>query len=167
MSYSSRVYRQRNPKVQEEKGKAFFPGKEARKAKNSNSFFQVKGSSPVDTRVKQADSIAGNVANQMTSKQNVQRKKENIVRRQSSGQPEEKKADNANTGEMEKDKMVQKKMADQEKEREVNIPKQGDPLKEKETTIQKKGEDMDKKKDINQKKEAAEQTDEKEKDMKV
>ena len=52
----------------------------------------------------------------------------------------------------EKEKPVQSKMADQEKEREVTIPKQGDPLKERETSIQKKGEDD--KKEIKKKTEA-------------
>ena len=110
MSYSSRVYRQRNPKVQEEKkGKAFFPGKESRKAKNSDSFFQAKLNTPEDSAEKQ------------------------------------------------KEEPMQTKMADQEKEREVNIPKQGDPLKEKETTIQKKAEDD--KKDIKKKSEPVEEKD--------
>jgi len=59
----------------------------------------------------------------------------------------------------EKEKPVQTKMADEEKAKEVNIPKQGDPLKEKETTIQKKAEDD--KKEIKKK---AEPVEEKEKD---
>jgi hypothetical protein len=147
MSYSSRVYRQRNPKVQEEKGKAFFPGKESRKAKNSDSFFQAKKDSPEDSHEKQADMVAGRVVNRMQSKQGVQRKEENVVRRQAADQPDEKTLNNASAGDKEKEKSVQAKMADQEKQKEVNVPKQGDPLKEKETTVQKKAED-DKKKDI-------------------
>lgn len=110
MSYSSRVYRQRNPKVQDEKkGKAFFPGKESQKASNSDSFFQAKANTPEE---EPANSNAGG---------------------------------------------VQAKMADQEKEREVNIPKQGDALKEKETTVQKKPEDE--KKDIKKKSEPSEEKD--------
>jgi hypothetical protein len=145
MSYSSRVYRQRNPKVQEEsKDKPFFPKQKSGQRSRGNSFFQAKPSvnKTGDNLEKAADAIADRVVNHRQS--GIQKKEEISIRRQS----EEKK---------EEEKPIQKKMADQEKEKEVNIPKQGDPLKEKETTIQKKV--VDDKKEIKKKAGLAEEKD--------
>lgn len=146
MSYSSRVYRQRNPKVQEEsKDKPFFPKqKSGQKAKGNTSFFQLKPlvNKPGDNLEKAAYTVADKVVNR--GKSGIQKKEEISIRRQ---------ADEKN----EEEKPIQKKMADQEKEREVNIPKQRDPLKEKETTIQKKA--PDDKKEIKKKVGPAEEKD--------
>ena len=112
MSYSSRVYRHRNPKTNEDsKEKPFFSGPQSQqKGKGRDSFFKAKS----------------------------------IIRRQAAGPAEEKKPDAAGSIKKDKEKPVQSKMADQEKEREITVPKQGDPLKEKETTVQKKGEEENK-----------------------
>jgi hypothetical protein len=159
MSYSSRVYRQRNPKVQEEsKDKPFFPKQKSSQKGKGNSFFQAKpsGNKQSDNLEKAADAVAEKVVNRPAG---IQKKEETSIRRQAAEIGEEKKPDTASGMDKEKEKPVQTKMADQEKEREVNIPKQGDPLKEKETTIQKKAEDD--KKEIKKKSEPVE---EKEKD---
>jgi len=149
MSYSSRVYRQRNPKVQDEqKGKFFSPKKDTDKKEKSNgSFFQAK------TGEKEADSVADKVVNKGQVRPSVQLKNEALIRRQASG-PE-----SSQGPDKEKDKNVQPKMADQEKEKEVNVPKQGDPLKEKERTIQKMEDDKNKDKDIKKKEEPVEEKD--------
>jgi hypothetical protein len=146
MSYSLRVYRQRNPKVQEEsKDKPFFPKqKSGQKARGNTSFFQLKPlvNKPGDNLEKAADTVSDRVVNQ--GKSGIKKKEETSIHRQAAEKGEEKKPDTADSMEKDKEKPVQSKMADQEKERQVTIPKQGDPLKEKETTIQKKAEDVKK-----------------------
>jgi hypothetical protein len=82
MSYSSRVYRQRNPKVQEEsKDKPFFPKQKSGQKGKNNNFFQAKPSENKqgDNLEKAADAVADKVVNRPSG---IQKKEETTIRRQ-------------------------------------------------------------------------------------
>ena len=136
MSYSSRVYRQRNPKPQEEsKEKPFFT-KESKNKKGTkdNSFFQTKMevNNTNDSHEKEADSMASKVVNESQTKPNVQRL----------ATTHEEEIDSSNDQRMERDKEkpFQRKPADNDKEKEKAVQKKDDPQKEKdkEKIVQKK-----------------------------
>lgn len=128
MSYSSRVYRQRNPKSQDEsKEKPFFPKQnQDQKGKNNNSFFQAKlrSNEPGDSFEKEADSVADAALSQDKGKSIVQQKEKTPI---------------------------QRKPDAQDREKEKTIQKKDDPLKEKEKVIRKKGEDVKNEEEIQKK----------------
>jgi hypothetical protein len=155
MSYSSRVYRQRNPKPQDEsKEKPFFSKqKQDQKNKKNNSFFQAKlaVNKPGDNYEREADSVADSVVNQGQGKSVVQQKENTPIQRLATTSEEEKVSSNDKRMERDKEKPFQRKPAEQEKEKEKTIQKKDDPLKEKEKTVQKKGEAEKKEKDVQKK----------------
>lgn len=155
MSYSSRVYRQRNPKPQDEsKEKPFFhKQKQNQKGKNNNSFFQAKpvANEPGDTYEKEADSVADKVVNQGQGYSVVQQKEKTPIQRLATTPEEEKVSSNDERMGRDKEKPFQRKPVEQEKEKQKTIQKTDDPLKEKEKAVQKKGEDEKIEKDIQKK----------------
>lgn len=143
MSYYSRVYRQRNPKQQDEsKEKPFFSKqKQDQKSKRNNSFFQAKltVNKPGDNYEKEADSVADSVINLGQGKSSVQKKEKVPIQRLATTPEEEKVSSNDERMERDKEKPFQRKPAEQEqeKEKEKVVQKKDEPLKEKEKTIQK------------------------------
>lgn len=118
MSYSSRVYRQRNPITQDEsKGKPFFSKKkQVHKNRNDNSFFQAK--------------------------------EDSNIQRLATTPEEEKVSSNDQRMEKDKEKPLQRKTADKEMDKDMTVQKKDDPLKEKDKNVQKKGEEEKKEKNI-------------------
>ena len=135
MSYSSRVYRQRNPKPQDEsKEKPFFSKqKQSQDSKKNSSFFQTKlaVNEPGDSHEKEADSVADTVVNQRQGKPVVQQKAISPIQRLSTTSEEEKVSSNDERMERDKEKPFQKKSAGPEKEKEETVQKKDDSLKEK------------------------------------
>ncbi len=122
MSYSSRVYRQRNPKPQDEsKEKPFFSKqKQSQNSKKNSSFFQAKlaVNEPGDSHEKEADSVADTVVNQRQGNPVVQQKAISPIQRLSTTPEEEKVSSNDERMERDKEKPFQKKSAGPEKEKE-------------------------------------------------
>lgn len=121
MSYSSRAYRQRNPKPQDEsKEKPFFPKQsQDQKGKNNNSFFQSKliANEQGDTHEKEADSVASKVVNQGQGKSIVQQKEKTPIKRLATTPEEEKVSSNDERMGRDKEKPFQRKPAEKEKEK--------------------------------------------------
>lgn len=139
MSYSSRVYRQRNAHTQDEKSNdAFFSKKnDAEKSKSEKSFFQAKLSvnKPGDKFEKEADSVADAVANKSSQKSMLQQKKISSVQRLATSAEDEKLS--TNDARMQKDKEIQEKPMqnvadDAEKEKKKPVQKMDKPGAEKE-----------------------------------
>ncbi len=141
MSYSSRVYRQRNPKTQDEsKDTPFFSKqKQDQKGKKNNSFFQPRlaVNQPGDSYEKEADSVANKVVNQTQGKPAVQKKEISSIQPLSTTPEEEKVSSNDERMGRDKEKPFQRKPAEPEKEKEKAVQKKEDPLKEKEKAVQK------------------------------
>ncbi len=165
MSYYSRVYRQRNPKPQEESKESpfFSKKKQDQKNKNNNSFFQAKQAvnEPGDKYEKEADSLANSVVNQGQGK-SVQKKEETPVQRLATTPEEEKVSGNDERMERDKEKPFQLKHAEQDKEKENVIQKMDDSIKEKdkEKNIKKMGEDENKDKETKKKDDLLKEKDE-------
>jgi hypothetical protein len=153
MTYSSRVYRQRNPKPQDESKESHFFSKQKQDQKgkkNTNLFFQAKTTvnEPGDSYEKEADSVANKVVYQGDSKSGVQKKEMTPIQRLATTSEEEKVSNNDERIERDKEKPFQRKPEEQEKEKVKSIQKKDDPLKEKDKAIQKKGDDEKKEKEI-------------------
>ena len=139
MSYSSRVYRQRNAHTQDEKSNDAFFAKQSDtdKPKSGKSFFQTKLSvnRPGDKFEKEADSVADSVVNKSSSKSMVQQKKINSVQRLATSVEDEKLG--TNDARMQKDKEIQEKPMEQkseekEKDKLKGVQKKDNPDMEKE-----------------------------------
>ena len=168
MSYSSRVYRQRNPKAQEDsKDKPFFSKQKQDTKGRKGTFFQAKGKlvKPGDHFEKEADSVANQVVNQPAGKAGVQKKEITPVQRLASTPEEEKVSSNDERMERDKEKPFQAKSEEPEKKKEP-VQKMDDPNKKKEP-LQKmddaeiKKEPVQKADDPNKKKEPVRKADEK------
>lgn len=149
MSYSSRVYRQRNPKAQEDsKDKPFFSKQKQDTKGRKGTFFQAKGKlvKPGDHFEKEADSVANQVVNQPAGKAGVQKKDITPVQRLASTPEEEKVSSNDERMERDKEKPFQTKSEEPEKKKEP-VQKMDDPNKKKEP-LQKMDEAEKKKKPL-------------------
>lgn len=138
MSYSSRVYRQRNPHTHEEKSQEGFFGKEHDTGKNKpgNGFFQAKlaVNKPGDKYEKEADSVANAVVNNATPNRSIQRQKISNVQKappEKEEKPPAEKVMKPEKKEEDKLKGVQKK-EEPKKEEEEKVQKQADIPKEEE-----------------------------------
>lgn len=168
MSYSSRVYRQRNPKAQEDsKDKPFFSKQKQDTKGRKGTFFQAKGKlvKPGDHFEKEADSVANQVVNQPAGKAGVQKKDITPVQRLASTPEEEKVSSNDERMERDKEKPFQAKSEEPEKKKEP-VQKMDDPNKKKEPLqkmddAEKKKEPVQKADDPNKKKEPVQKADEK------
>jgi hypothetical protein len=168
MSYSSRVYRQRNPKAQEDsKDKPFFSKQKQDTKGRKGTFFQAKGKlvKPGDHFEKEADSVANQVVNQPAGKAGVQKKDITPVQRLASTPEEEKVSSNDERMERDKEKPFQAKSEEPEKKKEP-VQKVDDPNKKKEPLqkmddAEKKKEPVQKVDDPNKKKEPVQKADEK------
>ncbi len=165
MSYSSRVYRQRNAHGHDEgKKDAFFDKQnDAANEHDANSFFQTKldVNEPGDKHEKEADAAADAVVNKTSQKPVTATEKITGVQRLSTSAEDEKLGTNdarmqkdkeiqekpMGQPDKEKDKKVQKKgpaKEDKEKEKLKGLQKKDDPAKEEEKKkpgqVQKKGE---------------------------
>lgn len=168
MSYSSRVYRQRNPKAQEDsKDKPFFSKQKQDTKGRKGTFFQAKGKlvKPGDHFEKEADSVANQVLNQPAGKAGVQKKDITPVQRLASTPEEEKVSSNDERMERDKEKPFQAKSEEPEKKKEL-VQKMDDPNKKKEPLqkmddAEKKKEPVQKADDPNKKKEPVQKADEK------
>jgi outer membrane protein OmpA-like peptidoglycan-associated protein len=149
MSYSSRVYRQRNPKAQDEsKEKPFFSKKKQEgQGQKKNTFFQAKlaVNEPGDSSEREADSVANSVVNQGQGS-SVQKKEIGGIQRLATTHEEEIDSSNDMRMERDKEKPFQRKAAAPEKEKEKVVSKKEDPAKEKDKMVHKK-EDPAKEKD--------------------
>src|SRR6266498_462117 len=139
MSYSSRVYRQRNAHVHDETPKEPFFGKQhdIDKTHKKNKFFQAKLSvnQPGDSYEKEADAAADAVVSKSSKTPVVQQKKIGSIQRLATSKEDERLG--TNDSRMREDKEVQKKAiqlmaADPEKEKPEGIQKKDEPLKEEE-----------------------------------
>ena len=168
MSYSSRVYRQRNPKAQEDsKDKPFFSKQKQDTKGRKGTFFQAKGKlvKPGDHFEKEADSVANQVLNQPAGKAGVQKKDITPVQRLASTPEEEKVSSNDERMERDKEKPFQAKSEEPEKKKEP-VQKMDDPNKKKEPLqkmddAEKKKEPVQKADDPNKMKEPVQKADEK------
>jgi outer membrane protein OmpA-like peptidoglycan-associated protein len=149
MSYSSRAYRQRNPKAQDEsKEKPFFSkNKQDGQGQKKNAFFQAKlaVNEPGDSFEREADSVAHAVVNQGQGS-SVQKKEIGGIQRLATTHEEEIDSSNDMRMERDKEKPFQRKEAAPEKEKEKMVSKKEDPAKEKDKMVHKK-EDPAKEKD--------------------
>jgi hypothetical protein len=153
MSYSSRVYRQRNPHSHEESSKdGFFTKQKGHEKKNNNgSFFQAKlaVNKPGDAFETEADSVANKVVDSKSDSVVVQQKDISNVQRSGSPAEEKKKLQKAPErkkeeiqkqaepeAEMEED--VQKKETEQKEEEKKPIQKKDALKEEKDKPMQKK-----------------------------
>jgi len=154
MSYSSRVYRQRNPKAQDEsKEKPFFSKKKQDgQGQKKNAFFQAKlaVNEPGDSFEREADSVAHAVVNQGQGS-SVQKKEIGGIQRLATTHEEEIDSSNDKRMERDKEKPFQRKAEAPEKEKDKTVSKKEDPAKEKDKMLHKK-EDPMKEKDKVQKK---------------
>jgi hypothetical protein len=165
MSYSSRVYRQRNPKAQEDsKDKPFFSKQKQDTKGKKGGFFQAKGKliKPGDHFEKEADSVANRVVNQPGSG-GVQKKEITPVQRLASTPEEEKVSSNDQRMERDKEKPFQSKAEEPEKEKKP-VQKMDDPNKKKEPVqkmddAEKKKEPVQKMNDADKKKEPVQKMD--------
>lgn len=168
MSYSSRVYRQRNPKAQEDsKDKPFFSKQKQDTKGRKGTFFQAKGKlvKPGDHFEKEADSVANQVVNQPAGKAGVQKKEITPVQRLASTPEEEKVSSNDERMERDKEKPFQAKSEEPEKKKEP-LQKMDDAEKKKEPVQKmddpnKKKEPLQKMDDAEKKKEPVQKMDEK------
>jgi hypothetical protein len=168
MSYSSRVYRQRNPKAQEDsKDKPFFSKQKQDTKGRKGTFFQAKGKlvKPGDHFEKEADSVANQVVNQPAGKAGVQKKEITPVQRLASTPEEEKVSSNDERMERDKEKPFQAKSEEPEKKKEP-VQKMDDAEKKKEPVQKmddpnKKKEPLQKMDDAEKKKEPVQKMDEK------
>jgi len=138
MSYSSRVYRQRNAHTHDEANQEAFFSKQhdidhdKQKAEAS----ALKVNEPGDSYEKEADSVAKAVVNNTARSPAVQQKKMSGVQRLTTSTEEDKDVQRA-PAEPEKEKEVQKK--DEPKKEEEKVQKMDEPKKEEEK-VQKKEE---------------------------
>jgi hypothetical protein len=134
MSYATRVYRQRNAHTHDEVTKASFFGKQhdITEAPGKSPFFQAKLSvnQPGDRYEKEADEVASAVANNPSKTPVVQQKKISGIQRLSTSMEDEKLS--TNDARMLKDKEIQRKCAECEKE-EVKGAQMKEEKKEAET----------------------------------
>lgn len=145
MSYSSRVYRQRNPRAKEEaKEESFFSKQhDAKKGSRKGGFFQAKlaVNEPGDTYEQEADAVANTVVNKANGKKAVQQKEISSVQRLSTPAEDEKVG--TNDARMKKDKDIQEKaiqkMGEPDKEKK-DVQKMDEPKKEEKKEVQKKEE---------------------------
>ena len=145
MSYSSRVYRQRNPRAKEEaKEESFFSKQhDAKKGGRKPGFFQAKlaVNEPGDTYEQEADAVANTVVNKANGKAAVQQKEISSVQRLSTPSEDEKMG--TNDARMKKDKDIQEKaiqkMGEPDKEKK-DVQKMDEPKKEEKKEVQKKEE---------------------------
>ena len=137
MSYYSRVYRHRNPNLQDENAKEPFFAKQndTNKPGQRSPFFQAKLSvnQPGDKYEREADSVANAVVNHKTHSPDVQQKKIGSIQRLSTSMEDEKLS--TNDARMARDKEIQEKpiqkmSADPEKEKKKGIQKKDDHLTE-------------------------------------
>jgi outer membrane protein OmpA-like peptidoglycan-associated protein len=156
MSYSSRVYRQRNPKAQDEsKEKPFFSKKKQEgQGQKKNAFFQAKlaVNEPGDSFEREADSVAHAVVNQGQGS-SVQKKEIGGIQRLATTHEEEIDSSNDMRMERDKEKPFQRKAAAPEKEKEKMVSKKEDPAKEKDKMLHKKEDPAKEKEKMVQKKE--------------
>jgi len=145
MSYSSRVYRQRNAHTNDDTVKEpFFSQKSHTEKQSRAGFFQAKLSinKPGDQYEQEADSVANAVVNRPAQSKAplVQQKKISTIQRLSTPVEEEKLG--TNDARMAKDKEIQEKpiqrmTGDPEKEKPEGIQKIDEPEKEKPEGVQK------------------------------
>jgi hypothetical protein len=162
------VYRQRNPKAQEDsKDKPFFSKQKQDTKGRKGTFFQAKGKlvKPGDHFEKEADSVANQVVNQPAGKAGVQKKDITPVQRLASTPEEEKVSSNDERMERDKEKPFQAKSEEPEKKKEP-VQKMDDPNKKKEPLqkmddAEKKMEPLQKMDDAEKKKEPVQKADEK------
>jgi hypothetical protein len=137
MSYYSRVYRHRNPNLQDENAKEPFFAKQndTNNSGQRSAFFQAKLSvnQPGDKYEHEADSVANAVVNHKTHSPDVQQKKISTIQRLSTSTEDEKLG--TKDARMARDKKIQKnpiqKMsADAEKEKKKGVQKMEGPLNE-------------------------------------
>jgi outer membrane protein OmpA-like peptidoglycan-associated protein len=156
MSYSSRVYRQRNPKAQDEsKEKPFFSKKKQDgQGQKKNAFFQAKlaVNELGDSFEREADSVAHAVVNQGQGS-SVQKKEVGGIQRLATTHEEEIDSSNDKRMERDKEKPFQRKEAAPEKDKEKMVNKKEDPAKEKDKMLQKKEDPAKEKEKMVQKKE--------------
>ena len=149
MSYSSRVYRQRNAHTHDDAPKDAFFGKkhDQNKQKDNKPFFQTKLSvnEPGDQYEKEADTTANEVVNKQAPKQVAQRRKISNVQRLSTSAEDEKLA--TNDARMAKDKEIQEKPLQRstniEKEKMKGVQKKDNPAEDKEKEKMKGGQMKD------------------------
>lgn len=162
MSYSSRVYRQRNAHTTDEvKQKPFASGQhEADKPDKQNKSVQAKLSvnEPGDSYEQEADAVAGSVINQPTQQPAVQQKKISSIQRLSTPAEDEKLG--TNDARMKKDKDIQEKPLQRKgdepgKEEETAVQKKDEAVKEEEQAVQKKDEPVKEEEQSVQKKDEA------------
>jgi hypothetical protein len=158
MSYSSRVYRQRNAHTHDEKNSDAFFGKQHDDDKTkSGNFFQdrLTVNKPNDAHEKEADAMASAVVNKSQAKPSVQQKNAGSVQRISSPAEDEKLS--TNDARMKKDKDIQTKSENEtDKEKKKPVQKKDDPEKEKKKPVQKMddaGAEKEKKKPVQTKQE--------------
>jgi hypothetical protein len=134
MSYSSRVYRQRNAHTHDEKNSDAFFGKQHDDDKTkSGNFFQdrLTVNKPGDNAEKEADAMASAVVNNRASGPSLHQQNGSTVQRLASASEDEKLS--TNDARMKKDKDIQTKQeskADDEKKKKP-VQKKGDGEKEK------------------------------------
>jgi Domain of unknown function (DUF4157) len=147
MSYSSRVYRQRNAHTTDEvKQKPFSSGQhEADKPDKQNKSVQAKLSvnEPGDSYEQEADAVAGSLINQPAQQPAVQQKKISSIQRLSTPAEDEKLG--TNDARMKKDKDIQEKPLQRKgdepaTEEETAVQKKDEANKEEEQAVQKKDE---------------------------
>src|SRR4051812_7393505 len=135
MSYSSRVYRQRNAHTHDDAKKEGFFSKQHEIDQNKKDGLRVN--EPGDSYEKEADAVAGALVNHPASnKKGVQQKRSGSVQRLSTSTEEDKFS--TNDARMKKDKDVQRAPMGNEKEKE-KVQKKDDAKKEEEK-VQKKEE---------------------------
>lgn len=134
MSYSSRVYRQRNAHSHDEKSKDSFFGKQqdSEQSKSGKSFFQTKltVNKPGDAFEKEADNVANTVVNKTSDKPIVQQKKISSIQRLATSAEEEKLS--TNDARMKMDKDIQEKPQagkdpEEKKEKLKGVQKKDEP----------------------------------------
>lgn len=161
MSYTSRVYRQRNAHTHDETKdqSPFFTKSEKQSGgrQKGTPFFQTKLSvgEPGDQYEKEADSVAASVVNKKTPGPVMQQKKISSIQRLATSQEEEKTSTNDERMKQDRDIQekpeVQTKCAEcEEEEKGKGVQKKTDPEKEKE---KKKGAMINKKTDPEKEKE--------------
>lgn len=145
MSYTTRVYRQRNAHTPDESRKEPFFAKQndSGSTHKGSGFFQAKltVNAPGDSYEQEADSVASAVVNKSTAGPVLQHKKISSLQRLATSAEEEKLG--TNDARMARDKEIQEKPmqlapAEPEKEKQEEIQKAGIPEKEQEEAVQKK-----------------------------
>jgi hypothetical protein len=156
MSYSSRVYRQRNPRTNEESQKEGHSGNKSQQEspERGNPVVQTKMNvnKPGDPYEKEADSVAAEVTNKKPDK-DIQKKGNPNIQRLSSSAEDEKLG--TNDARMKRDKDIQTKGAkeeDPDKKKKVQKKDDTDPDKEKKNKTNPKPDDPKKKEEDKTKK---------------